>query len=204
MSALTNPMPTLDPRAYDPGRAESLALAFASGEPGTSLPELHRAFPETYPAPLIVRRWRSVFPAFDALMREAESARAHALMDATLPIADDSTRGAAHAKNAIAARWRLAEALAPESFGSRGAKSPGDDGEGLGRMHVLSDAQLYRIARGADPRALLENDPAPPTSPPLDSDDGFNGGREARPLPHAFALPDLPALEREPAESDPA
>lgn len=166
MSQLSNVMPLIDPRQYDRLRAESLALAHASGDPGTSLAELHRNAPDTYPAPIVVRRWRSVFPAFDALMREAEAARAVALMDQTIPIADDQERNAAQAKNAITARWRLAEALAPEIFGTRPAgKSPGDDD--LTRLHVLTDAQLAMIARGADPSRLLQHDPAPPPCPPL-------------------------------------
>lgn len=202
MSALSNPMPAIDPRAYDPQRAEWIALQFASGEPDTSLSALARAFPDTVPPPLILRRWRSTFPAFDALMREAEAARAHALMDATLPIADDETKNAAQAKNAITARWRLAEALAPETFASRSAKSP--DGDARDRLlGSLSDAALMRIIAGADPSALLlENDPAHPPLPPAVSGDGAKGGNEVRPPTPSFISPRASDLVGERAESE--
>ena len=159
-------MPTLDPRQYSPAVGEWIALEYASGEPGTELGALHRSCPDRVPAPLIVARWRSVWPAFDALMREAESARARALMAQTVTIADSDARGAAHAKNSIAARWRLAEMLAPDVVVPRGVNAPGG-----GVTVTLSDDQLLAIARGVDPLALLGalagEAPGPPTGPPV-------------------------------------
>lgn len=183
MSIDSAPMPPLDVRAYDATRAEWIALRYASGEPGTSLRALHLADPAAVPEPLIIARWRKTWPAFAAVMVEADEARAAAMMDETVEIADDSSKLAANAKNGIAARWRMAEALAPGMFGQRRILA-GDANAPLriGQASELSDADLMAIARGADPTLLLAGgagtSPAPPTSPPVQSGGGLTGGSE--------------------------
>jgi hypothetical protein len=178
-------LPALDVNAYHPERAQRLALRYATGEPETGLSELHRADPCAYPSPVVVRRWRSVWPAFDALMREAEAARGLALMEATLGIADNPRTQAARAKNAIAVRWRMAEALDPATFGQRRIMA-GDPNAPLrvGAAVELTDAELAAIARGVDP-ALLLGGPAPPDAslpappaPPATRAEGLRRGDE--------------------------
>ena len=85
--------------------SEWIAGRYASGEPETSLAALHRADPERIPAPLIIRRWRQTWPAFDALMIEAAQCRAEALFEECLPIADDHERVAASARVATDVRY---------------------------------------------------------------------------------------------------
>lgn len=181
-------MPLIDPRAYDAKRAEWIALEYATGEPFTGLSDLHRAFPETVPPPVVIRRWRSTFPAFDALMAEAEQARAVALMEATLPIADSVTLNAAQAKNAITARWRLAEALSPETFGARKTEKPPGDDDARTLLGSLTDAALMRIMAGADPRALLQIAPGTPPPPPAAERPGLSGVSEVIPPSRTHAL----------------
>jgi len=205
MSTDDQRMPTIDPRAFNWERAEALALRFASGEPETSLSGLHQADPEAYPSPVIVRRWRSVWPAFDALMRECEVARAAALMDATLGIADDVNVPAANAKNAIAVRWRMAESLAPEIFGTRrGSDAPGSMGDARRTLALLTDAELIAIARGAivaDGGASANDPPGTPHPPAIGSDGGFTGGSEARPPTHSFPARECLTLEHDPGSA---
>lgn len=187
MSVDANPRPPLSPREYTPERGEHVAMRYASGEPGTTLAALHRADPDAVPEPLVVRRWRRAWPAFDALMVEAEQARAAAMMEATLDIADGD-RLAASAKNAIAARWRMAEALDPSTFGQRrilagDAMSP----LRIGAAHELTDAELLAIASGRDPSLLLTGaaqaagDAEGPPCPPLGARPGFTRGSEVIP-----------------------
>ena len=185
MSAFDNPMPFYDARVYSPDVGEWLALRYATGEPDTSLAALHRADPERVPAPLIVRRWRSVYPAFDGLMVEADRARAEAMMDETVSIADDGSKLAANAKNGIAARWRMAESLDPARYGQRRILA-GDASAPLrvGAAAELSDADLLAIARGADPVALLGGGAAKtPPAPPVEREQGLRRGDEGE---HAF------------------
>lgn len=162
-----------DPDVYHAGRARWLVERYASGEPGTTLSALHRSDPGTVPSPLAVRRWRRDFPAFDAAMIEAEAVRADALMEQTLEVGDRADVNAAVSKNGIAARWRMAEALAPDRYKGRG-------GVEVTLNVQLTDAQLYAIAAGADPAGLLA-----PTAPPLREIAGFTGGSEVGPAPHA-------------------
>jgi hypothetical protein len=208
MSLDQNMMPVQRAVDYTPGVGQWIALRVASGEPDTSLSALHRFDPERIPAPLIVRRWRQVWPAFDALMVEAEKARAAALMDQTIQIADGPGL-AANAKNGIAARWRLAEALDRERFGPRQSLDVRVDVR-VGVAPDLTDAQLAAIARGADPLELLAGDRArlingpgtPPPSPPQHSEAGLKRGDEVVHQSGSFPIDDYPdsaaVIEREP------
>lgn len=189
-------MPPYDVRVYTAEVGEWLALRYATGEPDTSLAALHRVDPERVPAPLIVRRWRSVYPAFDSLMREADAARAEAMMDETVSIADDSGKLAANAKNGIAARWRLAESLDPARFGQRRILA-GDASAPLrvGAAAELSDAELLAIARGADPLALLGAErQATPPSPPVERERGLRRGDEGGHAPSDIPVGSYPAV----------
>jgi hypothetical protein len=195
MSTDDRVLPALDPRAYDPLRGEWIAQRYASGEPGTGLSDLHRADPDAVPSPMVIRRWRSTFPAFDQLMTEAARERAEALVEAALPIADDANRNAAQAKNAIAVRFRMAEALAPEIFGSGAkAKSPGEE-DVMRLAGRLTDAQLLRIMAGEDVRAVLLNDTPPPPLPPAAARPGLSGGNEVIPPARTFHVLEASAIE---------
>ncbi len=167
-------MPPVRADDYTPERGRWLVERYASGEPGTGLAALHRAEPEAIPSPLRVRQWRRDWPAFDAAMVEAEAVRADALMEQTVEVAD-SDKLAAVSRNGIMARQRMAEALAPERY-----KGKGEAGMVVGV--ILTDAQLYAIAAGADPAGLL----ATPTAPPLCASAGFTARGGTIPLPQSF------------------
>jgi hypothetical protein len=167
MSSDAHVLPPVSPDEYSEARARWLVERYASCEPGTSLYALRRADPGYCPSPLAVRRWRRDYPAFNAAMEEAESVRADALMEQTLDVADRQDVNAAVSKNGMAARWRMAEALAPDRYKGR------ETGSG-GTVVFLSDSVLAMIAAGADPGALLRT----PTAPPLPARAGFTGGSE--------------------------
>jgi hypothetical protein len=171
---------------YNPSRAQWLAERYASGESGTGLSALAKAYPDTVPSPMVVRRWRVTWPAFDALMVEAEQLRADALMEATVDVAD-SDRPAAQARNQIDARRRMAEALSPDRYRAR------DDKSQRTVMVLLTDAQLMAIARGADPSALLAGAGDTPTAPLLGARDGFKAGSEVGPVPNTSRLATFPS-----------
>ncbi len=107
------------PTVYQDGIANWIAGRYASGEPETSLADLHRADPEHIPAPLFIRRWRKERPAFDALMIEAEQCRAEALFDQCLSVADDPQLVAASARVATDVRFRMAESLDSGRYGKK-------------------------------------------------------------------------------------
>lgn len=179
------PLPPVDPRTYSPAVGAWIAEAYASGDAGTTLRELHLSAPERVPSPLVLARWRSAWPAFDALMAEAERVRAGSLMEATLPLADAPGVMAASAKNQIAARWRMAECLDPDRFGQRRTLSV-EAGAGMGGVRI-TDAQLLAIISGQDARLVLD---VPPTSPPERSETPEARGSEVAPPSHAFRLQD--------------
>src|SRR5687768_6230714 len=96
-----------DPRQYDPTIGEWIAERFAEG---STLASLHRAHPGAIPAPLYVRRWRAEVPAFDALMCEAERARAEVLVEEALAASHDPDIDAATARVRASTALKVAEA----------------------------------------------------------------------------------------------
>jgi cell pole-organizing protein PopZ len=132
-----------DVREFSVEAAEFIALAVARGE---SIRDLHENCEEMVPSPLVVNRWRKQYPAFDAVMREAEEAKAQTLADEVIKIADDEERQAAQAGNAIKARQWLAGKLA-EKWGTAPVQAQAP--VNITNMVTLSDEQLLAIAGSA-------------------------------------------------------
>lgn len=132
-----------DVREFSVEAAEFIALAVARGE---SIRDLHENCEELVPSPLVVNRWRKQYPAFDAVMREAEEAKAQTLADEVIKIADDEDRQAAQAGNAIKARQWLAGKLA-EKWGTAPVAQPA--AVNITNMVQLTDDQLKAIAGSA-------------------------------------------------------
>jgi len=115
---------------------------------GASVSELHEAYPDRVPSPIIVNRWRKRILAFDLLMEEAEEAKAERLADQVVGLADDDSRQAAQVNNAVKARQWLAGKL-HRKYGE-GLRKKEDEGMG-GNLLLLTDEQLMRIAAQAVP-----------------------------------------------------
>jgi hypothetical protein len=101
---------------FTPEAGEAVARLFALGH---SLREIWQSSPDQYPEPMFVTRWRREYPAFDALMREAEAARAVDLAEAAIKMADDPGVSPARARVAVSARQWYAEKLDPKRMGAR-------------------------------------------------------------------------------------
>ena len=129
---------------YSADIAEQLAEEYSFGR--SSLLQLHESDPYNIPPPMVIRRWRDEKPTFDALMGEAERARAMVLAESTIELADDVTVLAAITKNRITARLRNAEILDRDRMGVRGSGAADRVG-GPGNA-VLTRAQLIAIAMG--------------------------------------------------------
>ena len=132
-----------DVREFSVEAAEFIALAVARGE---SIRDLHENCEDLVPSPLVVNRWRKQYPAFDAVMREAEEAKAQTLADEVIKIADDEERQAAQAGNAIKARQWLAGKLA-EKWGTAPVQQAAP--VNITNMVTLTDEQLRAIAGSA-------------------------------------------------------
>lgn len=129
------------PGVYSPGAGQWIAERYADGQ---SLRDLHRGSPDLVPSPLVVRRWRDAVPAFDALMSEAERARAEREAELMIEVAK-SKRPAAKARNEIAARQWIAERLDRARYGSRVGVDVSAS-LSVEHVHTLSDAALAAIA----------------------------------------------------------
>jgi len=132
-----------DVREFSVEAAEFIALSVARGE---AIKDLHEACGGLVPSPLVVNRWRKQYPAFDAVMREAEEAKAQSLADEVIKIADDEELQAAQASNAIKARQWLAGKLA-EKWGTAPVAQQGP--VNITNFVTLSDEQLLAIAGSA-------------------------------------------------------
>jgi len=132
-----------DVREFSVEAAEFIALSVARGE---SIRDLHESCEDLVPSPLVVNRWRKQYPAFDAVMREAEEAKAQTLADEVIKIADDEERQAAQAGNAIKARQWLAGKLAEKWGTAPVAQQPAVS---ITNMVSLTDEQLRVIAGSA-------------------------------------------------------
>ena len=106
---MSNQLIVNDARRYDFNTAAWIAQEYALGD---GLLLLHNSHPEIVPSPVVVKRWRREFPAFDILMVEAEHARAEVYVDQTLVIADSDARTAGAARNSIQSRqWAAARMM---------------------------------------------------------------------------------------------
>lgn len=163
-----------DVRVYDERHACWIAEQYAGearSEKGKllSLRQLHEADPANIPGPLVIQRWMRESVRFRVAMREAERARARELVEECIDIADDTKRTAAQARNAIDARFRLAEAFDRETFAPSAKQTafPGDDDgqtkpQGVEELEGVEDDELVAIIEAARTRkALAAPDPNP-------------------------------------------
>lgn len=148
-----------DVREYHEDRALAIAEAYAGSARGEqnqllTLRKLHESDPANIPDPLIILRWVREIPRFAIAMREAERARARELAEECIDIADDPARSAAHARNAIDARLKLAGMFDAAAFGTASGeardKPPGIGANG-GEVEA-DDAELLAIIREAQAR----------------------------------------------------
>ena len=128
-------------------------------------------YPDYLPGMLYVRRWRVMYPAFDALMQEAQGCRAENMAEDILEIADDGTRQSSHNRNRMLAREKVAGWISPAVYGS-GSQVKGDD---TGRpVHEMKDAELLAIASGD--RSAIEGEclrlDSGGGAPPLSGEEG--------------------------------
>jgi hypothetical protein len=146
MSVPESPRPIRkDPSEYTPEKGLKIAELFAAN---LSISEICEANFDWLPSPLFVRRWRKMYPAFDALMVEAGECRAELLVEENREISGEEGRQAAVSRNMMAANDRLAEALDPQTYG-KGARLGETGVQGETRALVtLTDDQLLRIAAG--------------------------------------------------------
>ena len=137
-----------DAKEFTPEAAECIVLEVAKG---TSVAELHEAYDDVVPNPIVVNRWRRNYPAFDQVMKEAEEAAADAMAFEVLRLADDEGKQAAQARNGMEARkWlagKLSERFGKDSGGQRGVGG----GITINVGERLTDGQLQQIASGALP-----------------------------------------------------
>jgi hypothetical protein len=181
MFAPMNPLTGMlyDPREYDERRACRIAELYAGGARSDegrllTLRQLHESDPANVPPPGVILRWKRESVRFAMAMREAERARALEMIEDTIAIADDPTRSAAHARNAIDARFRLAEALDRSLFGTGNARNgiPSDDpfAEASGeQIESMDEAQLVAII---ERERLRIGGPASATDDPLAGEGG--------------------------------
>lgn len=132
-----------NPAEYSFPVAEWIALEHAAGD---SLKALHQAHPDTVPNPLVIKRWRRDYPAFEIMMREAEQARAEVLADETISIADNPRIKSARAGHQIRARQWLASKLDKDKYGNHQSVTTTATGETDGEA-VYSDDELQAIIR---------------------------------------------------------
>jgi hypothetical protein len=168
-----------NPREYDQQRAAWIAEQYAAG---ATLRELYECHSDKVPPPMVIYRWRRMFPVFDQLMCEAAAARAEHLVEEQLAQADDpGDLTAAENRNRIEARRWTAARLDRGRWGSTQQVALDVTGQIEHRhVHGLSDAQLQAIALGAGAgqpagqvielgadrdtrsRAFMESAPVPP------------------------------------------
>lgn len=116
---------------------------------GARIADLYQCHPERCPHPVTVSRWRKKYGQFDLLMIEAEQVRAEYLADDALRIADDPSKSAARARNAIRTRQWLAERLDRDRYGQQQKVNVDHSGViDVRHSHTLTRDQLVTIALG--------------------------------------------------------
>lgn len=161
-----------DPREFDERRACAIAELYATARNDSgrllTLQELHESDAGNIPSPAVVLRWARESIRFRQALREAERARARLLVEETIAIADDPTRSAAHARNAIDARFRVAEAFHREMFARDGSTSDDPfadsaDDVTVERLENMDDKALAAIihAEQAKRLGLASGEPDP-------------------------------------------
>jgi hypothetical protein len=141
---------TIPTEQYSPEKGRFIAEAYADG---SSVKEICECSGGWLPSMLIVRRWRSMYPAFDALMAEAAACRAENYVEDIVKIADDDSRQASHNRNSITAREKLAGWMAPRLYGQGGRQEEAARGDAV-PVYALTDDQLLIIAAGKVAPAL--------------------------------------------------
>jgi len=164
-----------DSRRYEFQSAAWIAQEHATG---ATLLELHQAHPDNVPSPMVVKRWRREFPAFDLLMIEAEHARADVLVDQTFDIADSDDRTAGAARNSIQARQWAAARMHRDRWAQTKTLEVVTPQERTGKrelMSVYSDEDLQEIIRAGLKESSIEGEvvdqKATPGAPPLAAND---------------------------------
>ena len=159
---------------YEYKRAEWIACEYAGG---ATLRELSNLHPDVVPSPLVLARWRKLYPAFDLLMREASNAKAQVLADETIALSDDRVNNAAQTANSIRARQWLAARLDRDTYGDakQVTLTQGASNEGLA---TYTDAELQAIIAGALRESSVDGEAervetATPVSPPGENRTGL-------------------------------
>lgn len=133
---------------YTPSLGEFIATEYVTCDVG-GLWGLHGALPDRVPPPAVVRGWCRQFPAFGALMKQADELRAERAMEQTVYLADHSPLAAPRVALQIATRQRLAESLHAARW-KPGANTPASAAQisGPGEQPVAveySDAELLSL-----------------------------------------------------------
>lgn len=140
---------TTSPDQYTADKGAYIAEEFASGE---SLKVICEDSDNWLPSMLIVKRWRRMFPAFDAMMIEAAECRAENHAEAMLIAAKDTNLQAAQARNQMTAHEKLAGWMSPSAYGDRKQQDPA--ASDTAPVFMLTDEQLLAIAAGKMPAAI--------------------------------------------------
>ena len=177
MSGALQPVPTLE-------LFEHIAEQYASGVP---LYRISEAF-EFVPGPMVLRRWQREFPAFAALLRDAADVRAERLVEEALEVADDETRSASHARNAIGVRERLADRISAPGAGENA--NPVSGNPSSGDPEELTTEELFRLL----------NDKVPAIELSASEYTNKSSGEEGGTPPHGETAP---VSERVPGTSPP-
>ncbi len=133
--------------------AEFIVLEVAKG---SSVAELHEAYEDIVPNPIVVNRWRKAIPAFDLVMKEAEEAAAEEMAYKVVRIADDEELQAAQARNGMESRKWLAGQLSSR-FGAKGGGGV-SGGLTINLGQRLTDEQLMEIAQGGLPAIEVDSE----------------------------------------------
>ena len=161
----------ISPETYTREKADFIADEFSRGVP---VGQLCREYPDFLPGPMIVKRWRASYPAFDMLMKEAGEVRAEELIESTRETARDPDLQAAQARNIIAVDEKLAGYLDRKTYGSGGAQSVAQVGSVP--VYLMSDDELLALASGklrdVSINGECERLPGPRVPPPGGDDRG--------------------------------
>ena len=163
----------ISPETYTREKADFIADEFSRGVP---VGQLCREYPDFLPGPMIVKRWRASYPAFDMLMKEAGEVRAEELIESTRDTARDPDLQAAQARNIIAVDEKLAGYLDRRTYGTGGAQSTVNQ-VGSVPVYLMSDDELLALASGKLRDVSIEGESHrvaldPPVHPPVAHDGG--------------------------------
>ena len=190
---------------YTSEKGAFVAEKFADNVP---LWRLAEDYPDFLPSMMYMRRWRREYPAFDAMMIEAASARAERMAEDMLDIADDEDKQAAHTRNRLTTRKDFIGYLDPTVYGQ---KKAGNEDTTHTPVFMLSDEQLMRIASQEFKEGAIDGEAvrveSDPPYPPLEADErgaeceGTDTSKPAAlPLSHSVTTPE--SEDQDPIISD--